>query len=216
MRRRDPRSLGSAFWNGYRRRRHPRSRRPGFDGYVAQIDGLPLLYRRALLGNGIVVDEPEPSGAAPEPEPDTTGAEPAAASAGGDGGADSGGDGGAADTDSTGMAGGADAGPEQEQITRTYRARLNWSPAIPLRAVQKVSGGGIYVVEKGGLPIYVGQADGFARRWVVRLEVLRQLAVDPSPYTLRIARITAADSPVTGEPGARLRLRSSTRWCALF
>jgi len=206
-RRRDPRSLGPGFWEGYRRRRHPRFRRPGFDGYVAQVDGLPLLYRRALLGSGVVVDEPEPPAVLPPSPSNGADAEPAAPPAAAD-----------ATTDADAATDGADAGTpdgadasgnaaaELEQITRSYRARLRWSDAVPLPSVQKLSGGGLYIVEKRGKPIYVGQADGFARRWVVRLEVLRQLAVSTAPYTIRVAHITGADSPLTGAPGARLRI----------
>ena len=181
---RSPRSFGSRFWRDYINRRHRRHRRPGFNGWVGDVDGLPMYYRRSLWG-GMVVDEP-PATMPPQEDPaiDSEPAEPTEPQ-----------------TDAAASA----AEPTEEEITRSFSATLDWSTPVALSGALKRSDGGIYVVEKDGVPIYVGEAASFARRWLVRLEVLRQLALSSSPYTLRLARIAAANAPFNGAAGSRLR-----------
>jgi hypothetical protein len=99
----------------------------------------------------------------------------------------------------------AQAAPPEEEITRSFRATLDWAAPVPLSGALKRTDGGIYVVEKNGNPIYVGEAASFLRRWLVRHEVLRQLDADTSAYTLRLARITWADAPWVGVKGSALR-----------
>jgi hypothetical protein len=90
-------------------------------------------------------------------------------------------------------------------IVRQYQAKIEWSAPQPLSATLGNTGGGIYIVEKNGTPIYVGEAATFRQRWLVRHEVLRQLAVDRSPYSVRFGRITWASAPWTGVAGSRMR-----------
>jgi hypothetical protein len=179
---RSPRSFGNRFFRDYLGRRHRRYRRPGFDGWLANVDGVPMFYRRSLWG-GVVVDEP-PAMMPPQDEPPAAPVEEPGEPAG--------------DTDVQGA-------PPEEEITRSYRATLEWSDPVALSGALRRKDGGIYVVEKDGKPIYVGEAASFPRRWLVRLEVLRQLAQDTSPYKLRFARITAADAPFVGIKGSPLR-----------
>ena len=182
-RRRDPRSLGPTFWEGYRRRGHRPYRSGGATGYQAIVDGMPVFYRRALIGGGIVQDEPPRDW-----EPDDSSA-PAP-------GAD------AADALPNGQS--VDGGDEGE-ITRSYQAVVRWSGPHPLAHTLKRQDGGIYIVEKKQRPIYIGEALSFSRRWLVRLEVLRQLEMDVTGYSVRLGQIVSANVPLSGQTGSRLR-----------
>lgn len=72
------------------------------------------------------------------------------------------------------------------------RATITWSPARTLASLR--GGNGVYIVEKGGSPIYVGiTADDFARRWSTRMLTLRQLGIDAGMFSIRLGDVTWND-----------------------
>jgi hypothetical protein len=79
----DPRALGSAFALAARGGRHRRFRQPGFDGHIAWVNGVPVLYRRGGVGGRLVHVQPAPDSVADAAPPDDqgfdVGAEPAPA-----------------------------------------------------------------------------------------------------------------------------------------
>src|SRR5262249_33513699 len=96
------------------------------------------------------------------------------------------------------------ASPDQE-IATSFAASLDWTPPLPLTAALQRLDGGVYIVERNADPVFVGEASSFARRWALRLEILRQLGVDIEPYRVRLARVAAADPPLHGTRASRLR-----------
>lgn len=85
-----------------------------------------------------------------------------------------------------------EASPElMEEISRRrpyVRATISWSPSKPLASLR--GGTGVYIVERGGKPIYVGiTADDFARRWSTRMLTLRQLGIDAGIFGIRLGDV---------------------------
>lgn len=85
---------------------------------------------------------------------------------------------------------------EFEQTISNLKVPIQWIGPLKFKDVKRFGkGGGIYVVEKCDrngvcVPIYVGKADNFGVRvGKGRLEVLRQMAVDLSPYRLFLGHV---------------------------
>ncbi|QJR35695.1 hypothetical protein [Gemmatimonas groenlandica] len=93
-----------------------------------------------------------------------------------------------------------------EEVQRTFHAQVAWSQPIPLaNASQLPSTPGVYMVLRAGRPLYVGQSSNVQRRWLGRLETLTQLAIDPSPYKVRVGTINKTGTETRSAGSASVR-----------
>lgn len=85
--------------------------------------------------------------------------------------------------------------PEEFEVIQAIpNAVIAWQPRFPLKDVitqMGIHARGLYIIEKcrktgDCTPIYVGEAENLRKRVAVRLEYLRQMAVDLSPYHIWI------------------------------
>lgn len=77
------------------------------------------------------------------------------------------------------------------------RATINWHSRrylVTESGLRGLSGKrGVYVIERGGAPIYVGKTEsGLFERFDCRLKTLREFAISRRPYRLRFGEIKAA------------------------
>jgi len=83
----------------------------------------------------------------------------------------------------------------REYRVRGAQVRIQWEGPYDPSALRR-PGGGIYIVEREGKPIYVGETDRFARRWHARHQVLRNLGVydlpdvKRAPYRVWLGKLT--------------------------
>jgi hypothetical protein len=87
--------------------------------------------------------------------------------------------------------------PEREQGEEEARhggtASVDWTGPLPLDRAVGEDGGGVYVLEHRGVPIYVGEGGAYGGkdgRLKQRVEHLRQAGVPLDQYTVRLGKIS--------------------------
>lgn len=93
-----------------------------------------------------------------------------------------------------------------DEVQRAFQAQVKWTHPIALaNAGQLPSAPGVYMVLKGGKPLYVGQSNNVRQRWLGRLQTLTQLAVDTSAYRIKMGTINPTGTEKRGATNASLR-----------
>lgn len=85
--------------------------------------------------------------------------------------------------------------PLDEEAERTFRITLTWQARRSLASFIRSppSGGGLYVIERGGRPLYVGEASSYTSRFRKGyLQTLNAFAVSFSGYNVRSARLSGS------------------------
>lgn len=101
-------------------------------------------------------------------------------------------------------------GPEGEATVAVHggEVTVQWSPPMPLEQAMTQDGGGVYILERDGVPVYVGEGDTFRTvrnpaggvtkgRLTGRHEHLRQSAALPG-LTVRLGTIPAGQNTERG------------------
>lgn len=78
---------------------------------------------------------------------------------------------------------------------RGAQVSIDWHGPLTLRNAARKHGAGVYVVYRDRKPIYVGETNSFSRRWTLRFDVLRNLAIDSAPFTVWVGTIQQLDMP---------------------
>jgi len=81
---------------------------------------------------------------------------------------------------------------EQEQAKHGGKASVDWTGSLPVDQAIKEPGGGVYVLEYQGVPVYVGEGGAYAGdagRLRKRVEMMRQAGVPLDQYTVRLGKM---------------------------
>jgi hypothetical protein len=96
---------------------------------------------------------------------------------------------------------------ERLMLTETGVKAAKQKPPAQLKFPRE--SGGVYILEKNGNPIYVGETHIFGERWGERFNTLREMAVSTSPYRVRIGIIKPElDERLSTNSGRRGRIES--------
>src|SRR5262245_29900681 len=72
--------------------------------------------------------------------------------------------------------------PGTRRRVRGARVKVTWQGPMSTTQAARSRGHGVYLVFRGGAPLYVGESDSFVRRWNTRRQVLNNLDLPEQPY----------------------------------